>query len=45
MFSDLSFEERKYVIYRGDSTSLVQARIKSPEDVTYQNVEEYLKRL
>ena len=35
----------KYVIYHGDSTSLVQAGIKSPEDVTYQNVEEYLKRL
>ncbi len=35
----------KYVIYRGATTSLVQAGVETPEDVTYMNVEEYLKRL
>lgn len=35
----------KYVIYRGITTSLVQAGVETPEDVTYLNVEEYLKAL
>ncbi|MBO5303070.1 MAG: AAA family ATPase [Lachnospiraceae bacterium] len=35
----------KYVIYRGVTTSLVQAGVETPEDVTYLNVEEYLKNL
>ena len=35
----------KYVIYRGATTSLVQAGVETPEDVTYLNVEEYLKNL
>lgn len=35
----------KYVIYRGATTSLVQAGIETPEDVAYLNVEEYLKKL
>lgn len=35
----------KYVIYRGATISLVQAGIETPEDVTYLNVEEYLKKL
>ncbi len=35
----------KYVIYRGATTSLVQAGIDTSEDVTYLNVEEYLKTL
>ena len=35
----------KYVIYRGATTSLVQAGVETPEDVTYLNVEEYLKKL
>lgn len=35
----------KYVIYRGATTSLVQAGVETPEDVTYLNVEEYLKTL
>ena len=35
----------KYVIYRGATTSLVQTGVETPEDVTYLNVEEYLKKL
>lgn len=35
----------KYVIYRGTTTSLVQAGVETPEDVTYLNVEMYLKKL
>lgn len=35
----------KYVIYRGATTSLVQAGLETPEDVAYLNVEEYLKKL
>ncbi|MBQ6889165.1 MAG: AAA family ATPase [Lachnospiraceae bacterium] len=35
----------KYVIYRGATTSLVQAGVEIQEDVTYLNVEEYLKNL
>ena len=35
----------KYVIYRGVTTSLVQAGVETQEDVTYLNVEEYLKTL
>lgn len=35
----------KYVIYRGITTSLVQAGVETQEDVTYLNVEEYLKKL
>ena len=35
----------KYVIYRGATTALVQAGVETPEDVTYLNVEEYLKNL
>ena len=35
----------KYVIYRGATTSLVQAGVETLEDVTYLNVEEYLKTL
>ena len=35
----------KYVIYRGATTSLVQAGVSTQEDVTYLNVEEYLKKL
>lgn len=35
----------KYVIYRGATTSLIQAGVETPEDVTYLNVEEYLKTL
>lgn len=35
----------KYVIYRGAATSLVQAGVETSEDVTYLNVEEYLKTL
>lgn len=35
----------KYVIYRGATTSLVQAGVETSEDVTYLNVEEYLKKL
>lgn len=35
----------KYVIYCGATTSLVQAGVETPEDVTYLNVEEYLKTL
>ena len=35
----------KYVIYRGATTSLVQAGVETPEDVVYLNVEEYLKKL
>lgn len=35
----------KYVIYRGATTSLVQAGVETQEDVTYLNVEEYLKKL
>lgn len=35
----------KYVIYRGTTTSLVQAGVETQEDVTYLNVEEYLKKL
>lgn len=35
----------KYVIYRGATTSLVQVGVETPEDVTYLNVEEYLKKL
>ena len=34
----------KYVIYRGATTSLVQAGVSTQEDVAYLNVEEYLKR-
>ena len=33
------------MIYRGATTSLVQAGVETPEDVTYLNVEEYLKTL
>lgn len=35
----------KYVIYRGITTSLVQTGVETQEDVTYLNVEEYLKKL
>ena len=35
----------KYVIYRGATTSLVQAGVETLEDVAYLNVEEYLKML
>lgn len=35
----------KYVIYRGATTSLVQAGLETSEDVAYLNVEEYLKKL
>ena len=35
----------KYVIYRGVTTSLVQAGVETSEDVIYLNVEEYLKML
>ncbi|MBQ4067744.1 MAG: AAA family ATPase [Lachnospiraceae bacterium] len=35
----------KYVIYRGTTTSLVQVGVETQEDVTYLNVEEYLKNL
>ncbi len=35
----------KYVIYRGETTSLVAAGFDVPEDVAYLNVEEYLKKL
>jgi len=35
----------KYVIYRGATTSLAQAGVETQEDVTYLNVEEYLKNL
>lgn len=35
----------KYVIYRGATTSLVQVGVEMAEDVTYLNVEEYLKML
>ena len=35
----------KYVIYRGATTSLVQAGVETLDDVTYLNVEEYLKNL
>lgn len=35
----------KYVIYRGATTSLAQAGVETQEDVTYLNVEEYLKSL
>lgn len=35
----------KHVIYRGATTSLVQAGVETQEDVTYLNVEEYLKTL
>ena len=35
----------KYVIYRGATTSLVQAGLETPEDVAYLNGEEYLKKL
>ena len=35
----------KYVIYRGATTSLVQAGVETQEDVTYLNVEEYLEML
>lgn len=35
----------KYVIYRGATISLVQAGVSTQEDVTYLNVEEYLKKL
>ena len=35
----------KYVIYRGATTSLVQAGVEISEDVAYLNVEEYLKKL
>ena len=35
----------KYVIYRGVTTSLVQAGVETQEDVAYLNVEEYLKGL
>ena len=34
----------KYVIYRGATTSLVQAGVSTQEDVAYLNVEEYLKK-
>ena len=35
----------KYVIYRGASTTLLEAGVKVGEDVAYLNVEEYLKKL
>ena len=35
----------KYVICRGATTSLSEAEIETSEDVTYLNVEEYLKKL
>lgn len=35
----------KYVIYRGETTSLVQAGLETSEDVAYLNVEGYLKKL
>ena len=35
----------KYVIYRGETTSLVAAGFDVSEDVAYLNVEEYLKKL
>ena len=35
----------KYVIYRGPITSLIEAGVETSEDVTYLNVEEYLKKL
>ena len=35
----------KYVIYRGATTSLVQAGVETSEDVKYINVEDYLKML
>lgn len=35
----------KYVIYRGKTTTLMQCGIEALEDVTYLNVEEYLKNL
>lgn len=35
----------KYVIYRGATTSLVQAGVETLKDVAYLNVEEYLKKL
>lgn len=35
----------KYVIYRGATTSLVQASVEASEDVSYLNVEEYLMKL
>lgn len=35
----------KYVIYRGATTSLMQAGVETSEDVSYLNVEEYLKTL
>ncbi len=35
----------KYVIYRGATTSLVQAGVEASEDVSYLNVEEYLMKL
>ena len=35
----------KYVIYRGATTSLVQAGVSTQEDVAYLNVDEYLKKL
>ena len=35
----------RYVIYRGATASLVQAGVETLEDVTYLNVEEYLKNL
>lgn len=35
----------KYVIYRGATTSLVEAGVETQEDVAYLNVEEYLKAL
>lgn len=35
----------KYVIYRGATTSLVQAGVETQENVTFLNVEEYLKKL
>ncbi len=35
----------KYVIYRGATTSLVQAGVETLEDVAYLNLEEYLKKL
>ncbi len=35
----------KYVIYRGATTTLLKAGVETSEDVTYLNVEEYLKSL
>lgn len=35
----------KYVIYRGTTTTLLKAGVETSEDVTYLNVEEYLKSL